>query len=215
MPRAARLTYPQGFYHIFNRGLNKEPIFRDDKDYLRLMTILSVLLSQDEWTIYAYCFMPNHYHLLVEEKTRPVAKLIGRLFTSFSQYFNRRHHRVGPLFQDRFKSKLIQKDAYFLEVSRYIHCNPVKAGLAPTPEAYPYSSLGEYMGRRFPAIIKRDKVEKLIDRSVKGMNNYIKFVRAGVNLDLEAYDPFSSHRDVLGSTAFSTHRKRVSKRLKE
>jgi len=138
MPRIARITYPQGFYHIYNRGLNKEPIFQETRDYLRLLHTLSELVQFNEWTIYAYCLMPNHYHLLVEEKQVPIAKLVNRLFTSYSQFYNRKYDRVGPLFQDRFKSKIIQKDTYFLEVSRYIHCNPVKAGLAASPESYPY-----------------------------------------------------------------------------
>lgn len=207
MPRVARLTYPQGFYHIYNRGLNKEQIFRDNQDYLKIVSTIIKLLKNDEWVIYAYCFMPNHYHLLVEEKRIPIAKLIGRTFTSYSQYFNRKYHRAGPLFQDRFKSKLIQMDTYFLELSRYIHCNPVKAGLTKIPETYPYSSMGEYLGIRPTNLIKWDKVIKLIENSAKGIAEYRKFVNAGINLDLEEYDPFLNEQDVFGSAPFVTHRK--------
>ena len=129
MTRTARLTYPGGFYHIFNRSLANIHLFPDVSYYEKLLEKLSLLIKEGDWIVYAYCLMPNHYHLLVEEKKIPVAKLIGRLFTSYSAFFNKRNKRHGPLFEDRFKSKLIQKYNYFLEVSRYIHLNPVKSGL--------------------------------------------------------------------------------------
>ena len=114
MPRIARLTYPGGFYHIYNRGLEKKPVFKQDKDYQKFLDKLSDLLTNDEWTIYAYCLLPNHYHLLVEEKKRPIAKLMSRLFTSYGVYFNKKYQKQGPVFSDRFKSKIIQKNNYFL-----------------------------------------------------------------------------------------------------
>src|SRR3990167_8748535 len=106
MPRIARLTYPGAFYHIYNRGLNKIPIFRQKKDFEKLLNKFVDILSEGDWIIYAFCLMPNHYHLLVEERKMPVAKLMGRLFTSYSVYFNKKYKRSGPLFEDRYKSKL-------------------------------------------------------------------------------------------------------------
>ncbi len=83
MPRIARLTYPGGFYHLYNRGL-KFPIFKKDTDYHKLLDKLSSLSQKGDWIIYAYCLMPTHYHLLIEEKNIPIAKLMGRLFTSLT-----------------------------------------------------------------------------------------------------------------------------------
>ncbi len=206
MPRIARITYPQGFYHVYNRGLNKELLFRDSHDYHKLLSTISDLLNRREWIIYAYCLMPNHYHFLVEEKQLPVSKLISRIFTSYSQYFNRKYKRTGPLFQDRFKSKIIQKNTYFLELSRYIHCNPVKAGLAKQPQDYLFSSMGEYVQIRPPMLIFREKVLKLLDNTKSSLDDYVAFVNAGTDQDLRSYDPFLSKQDVVGSSTFATHR---------
>jgi putative transposase len=208
MPRTARLTFPEGFYHIYNRGINKAVIFRTESDYRRVLATLSELVKDDDWTVYAYCFMPNHYHLLVEEKKVPVAKLISRLFTSYSAYFNRKYERCGPVFQDRFKSKIIQKDAYFLEVSRYIHCNPAKAGLVADPFNYEFSSLAEYSGKTMRQIINLDKVIKLVGNNKMDLMRYREFVMNGLRLDLSDFDPFKKAKDVIGSRIFSTHRKR-------
>lgn len=207
MPRLARLTCQGGFYHLYNRGLNKQKIFHHPKDYEKLLNKLYSLLLAGDWIIYAYCLIPNHYHLLVEERKTPIAKLIGRLFTSYGVYFNKKYQRHGPLFSDRFKSKIIQKDSYFLEVSRYIHLNPVEAKLVKNPEDYPYSSLGEYTGKITRNIINLEKVTTLLGKHNHRIENYLKFVRDGMNLDLKEYNPFSNQAEVMGSPAFSSHRK--------
>jgi len=209
MTRTARLTYQGGFYHIFNRGLEKRVIFKRDKDYDKLLDKLSQLIVEGDWIIYAYCLLPNHYHLLVEENKTPIAKLMGRLFTSYGVYFNKKYKRQGPLFQDRFKSKLIQKDAYFLEVSRYIHLNPYKANLVNDPQDYPYSSLREYTGKGLRKIINLDHVTRLLGDNKTRIEDYLRFVKEGIKLDLEEYDPFINTKDVIGSAVFATHRKMV------
>lgn len=208
MPRISRLTYPGGFYHIFNRGLNNNLIFNTEKDYEKLFDKLSLLVHEGDWIIYAYCLMPTHYHFLVQEKNDPIAKLMGRLFTSYSVYFNKKNKRQGPLFQDRFKSKLVQKDNYFLQVSRYIHLNPVKSHLVSKPEDYNYSSLKEYLGTSDRDIIDLNKVTVLLENNETDINNYLRFVKDGMNLDLDDFDPFRSSKEIIGSTVFSTHRKR-------
>lgn len=207
MPRIARLTYPGGFYHVFNRGHNKGNIFYEDSDYEKLLEKLAVLLKEGDWSIYSYCLMPNHYHFLIEEKKYPVAKLIGRLFTSYSKYFNNKYQRQGSLFQDRFKSKIIQKESYFMTVSRYIHLNPFKSGIIKNPEEYLYSSLYEYSGKKTRKIIDFNKVSNLIGNNNKTINEYLKFIRDGMNVNLDDYDPFEDNKEVIGSTVFSSHRK--------
>lgn len=210
MPRFARLTFQGGFYHIFNRGLNKQKIFFHQKDYEKLLSKLSSLLLDGDWIIYAYCLMPNHYHLLVEERKMPIPKLIGRLFTSYGVYFNKKYQRQGPLFSNRFKSKIIQKDSYFLEVSRYIHLNPVEAKLAKSPEDYPFSSLSEYLGKLQRNIIDLEKVTTLLGDHKHRIASYIKFVRDGMKLDLEEYNPFTNKNEVVGNRVFVSHRKMAS-----
>jgi len=207
MPRLKRLTYQGGFYHLYNRGLNKQKIFHHHKDYEKLLGKLSSLLLEGDWVIYAYCLMPNHYHLLVEERKTPIAKLIGRLFTSYGVFFNKKYKRQGPLFSDRFKSKIIQKDSYFLEVSRYIHLNPVETNLVKTPEDYPFSSLSEYVGKSHRNIIDLNRVTTLLGDHKHRVESYVKFVKDGMKLDLDKYNPFTNENEVVGSRVFSSHRK--------
>ena len=212
MPRLARLTYPGGFYHIFNRGLNKSPIFQENNDYDKLLDTLTSLLDHGDWLIYTYCLMPNHYHFLIEEKKTPVSKLISRLFTSYSLYFNKKYHRHGPLFEDRFKSRIIQKDPYFMLVSRYIHLNPYKSKQTNNPEDYPYSSLSEYTGKSFRKIINFSKVSLLLGEGENRLSDYLKFVKDGLNMNLDEYDPFTNDQEIIGKLTFSSHRKMKSYR---
>jgi len=206
MPRNRRITYKRGFYHIFNRGHNKGKIFNDQSDYEVLLLRLTKLLEEGDWSIYSYCLMPNHYHFLIEEKNIPVAKFVSRLFTSYSIYFNKKYHRFGYLFQDRYKSKIIQKEKYFLTVSRYIHLNPFYSGLTDKPEEYRYSSLGEYTDNGKRKIIDFKKVSILIGESKKTLDQYLEFVRDGMNKDKD-YDPFDDKKEIFGSPVFATHRK--------
>ncbi len=208
MPRIARLTYHGGFYHIYNRGLNKSPIFYSQTDYRKLFDKLSSLAIEGDWIIYAYCFMPNHYHMLVEENNIPIAKLIGRQFTSYCVYFNKKHKRQGPLFQDRFKSKLIQKNNYFMEVSRYIHLNPFNSGLVENPQDYEYSSLKEYTGQIPRKIINLGKLSTLLGENDTRIKDYLKFVNDGMKKNLDKFDPFLNKSETVGSRTFSSHRKR-------
>lgn len=207
MPRAKRITFPGGFYHIYNRGFNKEQIFKSSEDYKKFFTILEKILETGDWNIYAYCLMPNHYHFLVEQKKTSVSKLFSRLFTSYSQFFNKKYERQGPLFQDRFKSKLVQKDSYFSYVSRYIHLNPYFAGLVNEPVKYEYSSLKEYLSQSQRKIINLDKISILIGKNLKTMENYFNFVRDGMNQNIEEFNPFINKKEIIGSNAYSAHKK--------
>ena len=210
MPRVRRLTYPGGFYHIYNRGLNKEQVFCKASDFEKLLQKLSDVLTEGDWVVYAYCLMPNHFHFLVEEKRMTIAKLMGRIFTSYGVYFNKKYKRQGPVFADRFKSKLIQKDNYFMQVSRYIHLNPIEARLVNDPLKYPYSSLAEYAGESTRKIINLSKVTALLGERKTRISEYLRFVMDGINLDLSEYNPFENTDEVVGSNIFASHRKIAS-----
>lgn len=142
----------QGFYHVYNRGHNKQTIFYDAKDYRRYLKRLGEYLGKHEVTILAYCLMPNHVHLLLrQDGDESIDRFIHRLHTAYTMYFNKKYEKVGAVFQGRFKAKLIDTDEYLLHVSRYIHINPVELFYAQGPalsselSAYPWSSYGEYV----------------------------------------------------------------------
>lgn len=206
MPRVRRLTAPYCFHHIYNRGLNKQKIFRQASDYQKFFTKLEFLVKEYDFVLYCYALLPNHFHLLLETGEVPLAKIMSRLITSYSVFFNKKYRKRGPLFEDRFKSKIIQKENYFIELSRYIHLNPVKAKLVKDPQIYPYSSFGEILGIQDRKLIDREKVSKLIGDSKLSLEDYEKLVYAGIDNDLSEFDPWQNEKEIIGSGKFVTAR---------
>jgi REP element-mobilizing transposase RayT len=127
MPRSARLDAPGVLHHIIIRGIERRPIFKDNKDRDNLLNRLSILLPRTKTLCYAWALMPNHAHFLLRSGEAGISYLMRRLLTGYAVYFNRRHDRHGQLFQNRYKSIICQEDAYFRELVRYIHLNPVRA----------------------------------------------------------------------------------------
>jgi REP element-mobilizing transposase RayT len=150
MPRKARIDAPLALNHIIARGIERRNIFRDNTDRNRFLARLESLLSSTETICYAWALMPNHFHLFLRTGNTPISDLMKRLLTGYVVTFNRRHKRVGRLFQNRFKSILCQEDLYFLELIRYIHLNPIRAGQVTSLaalEEYKYCGHGAIMGR--------------------------------------------------------------------
>ena len=146
MPRPARTRSEGDMYHVIARGVNQSLIFEDDSDRKRFLDFLVKSFDENGVTLYCWCLMGNHFHLLVRAAMEKLSPAMGTLLSSYAVYFNTRHGRTGYLFQDRFRSEAINSDEYLMAVVRYIHWNPVKAGLAPTCR-YRWSSYDEYLGR--------------------------------------------------------------------
>ena len=155
MPRQERQHSVTGIYHVMLRGINKQDIFEDDEDYLQFLNILRALVNRcDEQghnlpphcTFYAYCLMTNHVHLLVRERDEHIGESIKRIGVAYARYYNHKYERNGHLFQDRFLSEPVNSIEYFMTLMRYIHQNPVIAGLTDEVRAYPWSSWHEYEG---------------------------------------------------------------------
>lgn len=143
MPRPHRLWIPDGIYHITLRGNNREPLFLDSADYQQYL----IELRNDRPRLLAFALMPNHVHLLMRGLPyNSISQVMHRLATRYTHYFNARHGRVGHLYQGRFYSNLVDRDSYLLEVSRYIHLNPVRARLVRCPQDYVWSSYQRYVG---------------------------------------------------------------------
>ena len=143
MPRQERTKSGTGIYHVMLRGINKQDIFEDDEDYLQMTSCLQGLTERyDEngvtveplCTIYSYCLMSNHLHLLIREQEEDISSVMKRLGVAYAYYFNKKYQRNGHLFQDRFRSEPVNTMDYFVTLMRYIHQNPLKAGLECTAE---------------------------------------------------------------------------------
>ena len=126
------------------RGINQQQIFEDSEDCEKFLQILKDCKAVSEYKLFAYCLMGNHVHLLVQDDKEPIEQIMKRISTRFVYWYNIKYQRVGHLFQDRFKSEPVEDDAYFMTVIRYIHQNPVKAGLCKNLADYEYSSYNEF-----------------------------------------------------------------------
>ena len=208
MPRGPRFVFENAFYHVFNRGVNKQQIFLNDKDYQFFLDKLLQLKKKYDHSIYAYCLMSNHFHISIQTRKSPISKIMASITMSYSMYFNKRHEHVGPVFQNRFKSILIENDPYFLKLSQYIYLNPVKAGLVKDPIDYQFSGIREALGLEPLRILDADIV-RLIGETEKSRGNYKNFIYEGLAQDLiEVERLFEKEEAVLGSERFATRAKK-------
>ena len=145
MPRQARKRAESGIYHIMLRGINRQQIFEDAEDNQKFLQILKECKEISGFRLLAYCLMGNHIHLLLKEGQESLEQVFKRICGRFVYWYNVKYQQTGHLFQDRFKSEPVENDAYLLTVIRYIHQNPVKAGICERAEDYPYSSWQEYL----------------------------------------------------------------------
>jgi putative transposase len=148
MPRYARKKSETGIYHIIIRGTNRQEIFHDDEDCLRFLETLDRYKKKLKFEVYGWCLMGNHIHLLLKEGEEEIAKTMKRIGVSFVWYYNWKYKSTGHLFQDRFKSENVETDEYLMTVIRYIHQNPVKAGIVSTSILCQWSSCKWYYGKR-------------------------------------------------------------------
>ena len=135
MPRGPRIDAPGILHHVMARGIERREIFRSDGDREELLARLGAICADTGTVVYAWCLMTNHFHLAVRTGAKPLAHAMRRLLTGYAAFFNRRYGRVGHLFQNRYKSIVVDEDRYFLGLVRYIHLNPVRAGIVPSVDA--------------------------------------------------------------------------------
>ena len=140
MSRPLRIEFAGALYHLTSRGDRREDIFLDDGDRLMFLDVLAGVCARFRWVCHAYCLMSNHYHLLIETRESTLAQGMRQLNGVFTQRSNRRHGRVGHVFQGRYKAILVQKESYLLELARYVVLNPVRAGMVRSAKDWPWSS---------------------------------------------------------------------------
>ena len=145
MARPIRIEYPGAVYHVICRGNNRQVIFRDDADRKRYLEKLSLYCQEKNVDLLSYCLLSNHVHLLVETPEGNLSKMMQAFQTSYTVYFNKRHGRTGHVFEQRYKARVVDKDNYLIQVSRYIHLNPVSARIVERPQDFRWSSYGSYL----------------------------------------------------------------------
>ncbi|MDI6891476.1 MAG: transposase [Actinomycetota bacterium] len=201
MARPLRLEYPGAVYHITSRGNAREDIFLSSEDRRLFLTILSLTVGCFNFLCHAYCLMGNHYHLIIETPEGNLSKGMRHLNGLYTQRFNKVNHRVGHVFQGRYKAILVEKESHLLSLSRYIVLNPVRARLVESPEDYEWSSYLETAGFRKPA--KYLSVDWILAQFAKEKSTAQKRYREFV-LSSEEENPWDSVKGqiFLGSEAF-------------
>lgn len=204
MPYRRTKFYQNGFYHIYNRGVEKRDIFLDQSDYASFIAILKAYLLppqetfkqgrtlrirnhqlHEEIKLITYCLMPNHFHLLIQQKLdSSITNFMRRVLTAYSMYFNDKYGRVGSLFQGRFKAKEVEQDEYVLHLSRYIHRNPlgIFIGNVKDLESFSWSSYPVYLGKADGDFTSLDFILSFFPNHQ--IDSYKKFVEYETELDL-------------------------------
>jgi putative transposase len=182
MARPLRIEFPGALYHVMSRGNDRCRIVRDDVDRVKRLDWLRKTVDIHGWRLHAFVLMNNHEHLFVETPEANLSAGMQHLNGSYTSYFNRRHGRVGHLLQGRFKAHLVEDEGYFLEVSRYIHLNPVRARMVDRPEAYRFSSYPGYVrsARSVPWVCYGRVLGEFGSRSSSARRAYGRFVRQGI-----------------------------------
>lgn len=150
MSRPLRIEYPGAWYHVMNRGMARSDVFHADDQRERFLALLADTADRFNVEWHAYCLMENHYHLMVRTPEANLQRIMRHINGVYTQYFNRAEGRDGPLFRGRYKAILVDADAHWLELSRYIHRNPLEAGLVRNLSRYRWSSYPAYIGEKPP-----------------------------------------------------------------
>jgi putative transposase len=202
MARKPRLEVEGGLYHIITRGVDRRDIFHSPDDHEKFLTLLATQKQKLPFYLYGYCLMTNHVHLLVERRTDDIGRIMHRILTGYTQYYNRRYRRSGHVLQGRHKAILCQSDPYLAELVRYIHLNPIRAKMVRKVEDYPYSSHRAYIGMEPAGIVDVDPVLRRFGvRKAVARMRFARHVAGGMKLGHLA-ELYGTPDGVLGSEEF-------------
>ena len=202
MARKKRIWYPGAMYHVMSRGNRRTEIFRDASDHLRFLECMQIIKEKHPFHIHALCLMTNHFHIAVETKEIELWRIMQKILSLYAEEFNHKYNFTGHVFEGRYTACLIENERYFLEVSRYIHLNPVKAQMVRAPQEYDYSSYGLFV----PRGKKPGKADQIIS----------KLVNTSRVLEYFGNDPNEQYRMFVESRIAHTEQEQmIQKEMKE
>jgi putative transposase len=202
MPRKPRIEFEGALYHVITRGNQRQETFKEEDDYRRYLRILAHYKERHKFYLYAYVLMSNHVHLVMETGKVPLSKILQGINQSYTMYFNRKYHTVGHLFQGRYKAILCDKDEYLFLLVKYVHHNPVRAGLVGDPEAYTWSSHQRYLAREGDELIDTAPVLGMFsEEEVRARDLYKAFMHNAQGVSKEDLYRIVDQR-ILGSERF-------------
>ncbi len=193
MPRPLRIEVPRGIYHVIARGNERKSIFRDDEDRVAYLVRLAECSERFRFRVIAYCLMGNHVHLALERGPVTLSHIMRTLQSAYAQKFNRRHRRVGHLFHGRYKAFLVQDEIHLMALVRYVHMNPVAAGIVVRPDAYRWSSDRHYRRRDVPTWLAAEIVlGRLAPDPVSARRAYGRLM---ASREKQTYEDIPTYRD--------------------
>ena len=206
MPRPPRIWFPGALYHVMVRGDNREPIFFNDADRRAFLARLGRAKRDYDCQLWAYVLMTNHVHLMLRTgDTHPVSKFMQSLSTGYTLYVHKKYQRVGHIFQGRFRSILVEKDTYALELTRYIHLNPVRAWMVQVPAAYRWSSYHAYLRNDSTSLVDPGEILAMMSPIVTNQRTlYAGFVCDGLREQSNAFEQVLLSATIFGSPEFSS-----------
>ncbi|MBE0598214.1 MAG: transposase [Desulfuromonadales bacterium] len=204
MARPLRISYPGAHYHVSSRGNEQKDIFKNRRDREKFLDYLASATQRYGAVIHAYCLMTNHYHLLLETPEANLSQIMRHINGAYTTYFNVKRKRAGHLFQGRYKAILVEADAYAAELSRYIHLNPVRAGIVKRPEDHLWSSYSSYIGQNQAAEwLKTDFILGYFgQRGVAAETGYRMFIEEMIDKEYENPLQTAIGAAVLGTADF-------------
>lgn len=206
MPRLPRLAIPGHIHHTYARSLGQRRLFYQPEDYVRFLQRLEKLAKETDIRICSWVLLPDRFHLLLRVQETPLPTFMSRLLTSYAMYFNRAYQQSGPLFHNRYGSRIIQEEPFTHELIRYLVLEPVRLGVTHNPFAYPYSSLPEFFGHGNWKLVHVQEQKKIIGAKDSALKSFRKFLLDGLRMDLSEWDPFGDDREVIGTARFKTSR---------
>jgi len=181
MARKPRIHYPGALYHVIARGNQRQDIFVSEADFRTYLAYLSEYKEKYHFHLYAYSLMKNHLHLLLEVEQIPLSRIMHVMQFRYTRYFNKRYGKVGHLFQGRYRAIICDKDAYLLELVRYIHLNPIRSKAVDDPERYPWTSHVINLGKQKNDPIDQGLVlSQLSGNRLAAQRVYMQFVLQGL-----------------------------------
>ena len=213
MARPLRIEFPDAIHHVTSRGNERRAIIRDDVDRRKWLSLLERTVDRHGWRVFAFALMDNHFHLFLQTPSPDLSTGLAHLNGSYAGYFNHRHGRAGHLMQGRFKSILVEGRGYWRELGRYVHLNPVRAGLVERPEDWPWSSYGGYHrpGRRLGWVCYDRVLAEFGGDTAAGRRAYRQYIAEGLGRPLDSPLAKAVHGLVLGSDAFVAKVRRLVK----
>jgi len=214
MPRPTRIQFKHAFYHVINRGKGRQTVFHDKNYYTAFLETLQESHQRFDAIIHGYCLMSNHYHLLIETPRANLDRIMRHINGVFTQRYNRLKKTDGPLFKGRYKAILVDEDAYLLQLSRYIHRNPIEIkGSKPRLENYPWSSYRAYIGKSpAPPWLYQDTIYNMLGQRQRYVG-YRAFVAQGTDDDMKRFYGKGNIAAVLGDASFKKSIIKKSKTL--